>query len=56
MMSNVVVHPGEGKEYPMKDKSPDKIDGVVAMIMAVGRADLAPVQRPSRYEKNSDFF
>ena len=56
MMANVVVHAGEGKEYPMKDKSPDKIDGVVAMIMAVGRADLTPVAGPSWYEKNDDFF
>jgi phage terminase large subunit-like protein len=44
MMNNVVVHPGEGKEYPMRDKSADKIDGVVAMIMAVGRADMQPVR------------
>ena len=50
MMNNVVVHPGEGKEYPMRDKSADKIDGVVAMIMAVGRADIQPVAGPSYYE------
>lgn len=39
MMSNVVVKPGEGFEHPMRNKSSGKIDGVVAMIMAVGRAD-----------------
>ncbi len=50
MMNNVVVHPGEAKEYPMRDKSADKIDGVVAMIMAVGRADIQPVRGPSYYE------
>ena len=50
MMNNVVVHPGEAKEYPMRDKSADKIDGVVAMIMAVGRADIQPVAGPSYYE------
>ena len=52
MMSNVVVHPGEGKEYPMRDKSADKIDGVVAMIMGVGRADLQPGAKKSWYEEN----
>jgi phage terminase large subunit-like protein len=56
MMSNVVVHPGEGKEYPMKDKSADKIDGAVVLVMAVGRADLAPVVGPSYYETHDDFF
>ncbi|WP_455387465.1 terminase large subunit [Petrachloros mirabilis] len=56
MMSNVVVHPGEAKEYPMRDKSADKIDGVVAMIMAVGRADFAPVQKKSYYADNDFEF
>jgi phage terminase large subunit-like protein len=50
MMSNVVVHPGEGKEYPMKDKSADKIDGAVAMVMAVGRAAMEPQPEPSFYD------
>jgi phage terminase large subunit-like protein len=52
MMSNVVVHPGEGKEYPMRDKSADKIDGVVAMIMGVGRADLQVVKGKSYYDEH----
>ena len=38
MMNNVVVHAGDNKEFPMRDKSSDKIDGPVAMIMGVGRA------------------
>ena len=55
MMSNVVVHPGEGEEYPMKKKSPDKIDGAVAMIMAVGRA-LIGDQGPSRYNEGEELL
>lgn len=43
MMNNVVVHPGDNKEFPMRDKSADKIDGPVAMIMGVGRAVMQPV-------------
>jgi phage terminase large subunit-like protein len=56
MMSNVVVHPGEGKEYPMKDKSADKIDGVVAMVMAVGRAAMEPQPQASFYESETVEF
>jgi phage terminase large subunit-like protein len=56
MMSNVVVHPGEGKEYPMRDKSADKIDGVVAMIMGVGRADVQPGAKRSYYEDHDFEF
>jgi phage terminase large subunit-like protein len=50
MMGNVVVHPGEGCEYPMKRKSPDKIDGPVSMVMGVGRAMTAEVIGESWYE------
>lgn len=51
MISNTTVHPGEGREYPMREKCPDKIDGVVAMVMAVGRAMLAgPDTTRSYYE------
>jgi phage terminase large subunit-like protein len=50
MMNNVVVHPGDNKEYPMRDKSADKIDGPVAMIMGVGRAVMQPAPQESFYE------
>lgn len=41
MMSNVVVQTdAAGNEKPARDKCTDKIDGVVAMIMATGRAVL----------------
>ena len=50
MMNNVVVHPGDNKEYPMRDKSKDKIDGPVAMIMGVGRAVMKPAKKQSIYE------
>lgn len=56
MLSNVVVHPGEGKEYPMKDKSPDKIDGAVAMVMAVGRAAMEPQPGASFYDSEKVEF
>lgn len=44
MIGNVVVVGETDYEYPVKHKSSDKIDGAVAMIMAVGRA-LAPNAR-----------
>ena len=50
MMNNVVVHAGDNKEFPMRDKSADKIDGPVAMIMGVGRAVMQPVPTRSFYE------
>lgn len=49
MMNNVVVHAGDNKEYPMRDKSADKIDGPVAMIMGVSRAVLNDVPPTSPY-------
>ena len=52
MIANTVVHPGEWREYPMKGKSPDKIDGVVAMVMAVGLAALGEGEGESFYENN----
>jgi phage terminase large subunit-like protein len=45
-----------GNIKPSKRRSRYKIDGIVALIMALGRADLAPVQGPSYYETHDDFF
>ncbi len=53
MISNTVVHPGEWREYPMKAKSSNKIDGVVAMIMALGIADASDGGETSFYETNA---
>ena len=50
MMNNVVVQSdAAGNEKPARHKAADKIDGVVAMIMAVGRAVIAE-QTASIYE------
>ena len=45
MMSNVVCHvDAKDNIYPRKDRSENKIDGVVALIMALGRAMLTQEQ------------
>jgi len=48
MVSNVVAERRGGLIKPSKDKSPDKIDGVTALTMALGRAlfHAATVQAP----------
>lgn len=56
MIANTVVHPGEWQEYPMKAKSSDKIDGVVAMIMALGIADANQGEGRSFYADNLPEF
>jgi len=38
-----------GNVKPTKERSADKIDGIVAMTMAIGRAMLLPVKKPSVY-------
>ncbi len=39
MVSNVVCHTdAKGNVYPRKEQLQNKIDGVVALIMALGRA------------------
>lgn len=51
MASNVAVkHDPAGNVKPDKEKSSDKIDGIVATVMALGRAMVMPVQGPSVYE------
>lgn len=51
MISNVAikVDPAENKK-PDKEKSTERIDGAVALIMAVGRAMLRGGQKKSKYE------
>ena len=45
MMSNVVCHvDAKDNIYPRKDRAEQKIDGVVALIMALGRAMLTQEQ------------
>lgn len=51
MASNVSVRTDPaGNEKPDKEKSSEKIDGIVALIMALGRAILRPVPKKSKYE------
>lgn len=41
MLSNVVIHTDHNDNMkPVKDKSKDKIDGIVAMIMAIGEYEI----------------
>ena len=51
MISNVVAKPDLIKDnvYPRKEKPEKKIDGAVAMIMALGRVLVAPQKKPSVY-------
>ena len=52
MASNFVVRHGpEGKIRPDKDSSPEKIDGIVALIMAVDQGVVRNVATPSVYEQ-----
>lgn len=52
MMSNVVAHVDKKDNvFPNKQTSNNKIDGAVAVIMAMGRAMLAPIAEPSVYEE-----
>jgi phage terminase large subunit-like protein len=49
--SNVIVIRGNrGDLRPDKEKSPEKIDGIVAEIMALGRALLEDARPDSPYE------
>lgn len=52
MVSNVVAHyDAKDNIYPNKERPENKIDGVVALLMALGRALLAEVKAPSVYEQ-----
>ena len=50
MAANVaVVHHPAGNLKPAKDKSTERIDGIVAAIMAIGRALVAQDQPQPEY-------
>lgn len=52
MASNVTVKTDPaGSIKPDKQKSTEKIDGIVALIMAIGRAITTKKQQPSVYEE-----
>jgi phage terminase large subunit-like protein len=52
MVGNVVAERRGGLMKPSKDKSPEKIDGVTALVMAIGRALFAAANAPrSVYDK-----
>ena len=52
MVSNVVCHYDKKDNiYPNKQRVDDKIDGVVALLMALGRAITEEIKGPSVYEK-----
>ena len=51
MVSNVVCHRDQKDNiYPRKERDENKIDGVVALIMALGRAIASEQNTPSVYE------
>ncbi len=54
MASNVVAHEYKGCITPTKESSPKKIDGMVAILMAMSRAILAEGVAPSLLETLSD--
>ena len=52
MISNVVAHTDvKDNIYPRKERAENKIDGPVALIMALGRAIKGEIQSESVYEK-----
>ena len=54
MVSNVVCHRDQKDNiYPRKERDENKIDGVVALIMALGRAMSAAQHAPSVYESGA---
>ena len=50
MASNVAADSKGGLIKPSKDKSPEKIDGITALTMAIGIAMTGEVPKRSRYE------
>ncbi len=51
MASNVsIMQNAEGNKKPDKATSADKIDGILTLIMSVGRATIQPEEKPSVYE------
>lgn len=56
-VSNVAIRidPAENKK-PDKEKSTERIDGAVALIMAIGRAMLKGGQMKSAYEEGAEIM
>jgi len=56
MVSNVVCHiDAKDNIYPRKERQENKIDGVVAVLMALGRLLTTPITTRSTYEENDIF-
>ena len=54
MVSNVVAHSDvKDNIYPRKEKPENKIDGVIALLMALGRDILQPMEETSVYEERA---
>jgi phage terminase large subunit-like protein len=57
MMSNVVCHvDAKDNVFPRKQTANNKIDGAVALIMAMGRAMHAPAPETSVYNTQDGVF
>jgi phage terminase large subunit-like protein len=57
MAGNIMVETdAAGNRKPSKDKSSEKIDGMVALIMALGIAMVAEVKKASKYETQGLVF
>ena len=56
MASNVTVETdAAGNLKPSKKKSTEKIDGIVALTMAIGRAMVTGEAKPGAFEKRGPF-
>jgi phage terminase large subunit-like protein len=56
MVSNVVCHTdAKDNIYPRKERPENKIDGVIAVLMALGRALAQPITQASVYESEGLF-
>jgi phage terminase large subunit-like protein len=57
MVSNAAAETdAAGNVKPSKNKSTEKIDGVVALVMAIGRAMVRKEKKPSVYKKRGALF
>ncbi len=57
MFSNVVAHfDNKDNVYPKKERPENKIDGVVALLMCLGRAMASDAEPGSIYEKRGPIF
>ena len=57
MVSNVVCHTdAKDNIYPRKERAENKIDGVVAVLMALGRLLASPITATSVYEEQDGLF